>query len=244
MAVLSLHPLHGVSPGAAAMATMLSLGGLAFAALEGWPVWARGLAAVLPWLPIFVHRLAAIYRDYHWLALFYGLVVTQTAHLLEHVAQMTQIHLMGLTGPDARGIFGALDIEWVHFIWNTWVLLAVLVLLRRFGSDPWLRLTALLSGWHELEHVYIFSVYLATGVSGTPGLLSHGGVLGGGLPISRPDLHCVYNLVETTPLVAAFLSEVRRTSGPERPAFGVAASGSCAAAATSSRSCANSSRKL
>ena len=192
-------------------AITLSLGGLAFAALEGWPIWARGLAAVLPWLPVFVRDLAWISRQYQWLALFYGLVVTQSGHLLEHLAQMIQIHVLGLGGPDAGGVFGALDIEWVHFVWNTWVLLAVLVLLGRFGRNRWLWLTLPLSAWHEVEHAYILSVYLATGVSGTPGLLSHGGALAGGLPISRPDLHFFYNLIETVPLIVGFLLQVRRT---------------------------------
>ena len=158
--------LPSLSSGILALAAVASLGGLAFAALEGWPIWASGLAAVLPWLPVFVRKLAWMSRQYQWLALFYGLVVTQTGHFLEHVAQMTQIHLLGLTGPDARGVFGALDIEWVHFVWNTWVLLAVLVLLARFGTNRWLWLVLLLSAWHELEHAYIFSVYLTTGASG------------------------------------------------------------------------------
>ena len=131
-----------VSPGAAGAASVLSLGGLAFATLEGWPIWARGLATVLPWLPLFVRSLAHVYRDYQWLALFYALVVTQTAHLLEHVTQMVQIHFLGLGGPGARGIFGALDIEWVHFVWNSWVLLAVLALLVPFRRNRWLQI-----GW-------------------------------------------------------------------------------------------------
>jgi hypothetical protein len=33
--------------------------------------------------------------------------------------------------------------------------------------------------------------------------------VGGGVPLSRPDLHFVYNLVETCPLVAAFVHELR-----------------------------------
>jgi hypothetical protein len=209
-----------VPPGAAAAAGVLCLGGLAFATLEGWPIWAHGLAALLPWLPLFVRSLARVARQYQWLALFYALVVTQTAHLLEHVAQMIQIHLLGLSGADARGIFGALDIEWVHFVWNSWVVLAVLVLLGRFGRNRWLQLTLLLSGWHAVEHAVIFSVYLSTGLSGTPGLLSQGGALGGGLPISRPDLHFLYNLIETVPLALAFLAQVRCTLPQTRPRRG------------------------
>ena len=209
-------PAQRVTPTALGVASVLSLGGLAFASLEGWPIWAHGLAAVLPWLPIFARSLAQLYRQYQWLARFYGLVVTQTAHLLEHVAQMIQLHVLGLSGPDARGIFGALDIESVHFVWNSWVLLAVLVLLGRYGANRWLQLTLLLSGWHEIEHAVIFSVYLSTGLSGTPGLLSQGGALGGGLPISRPDLHFLYNLVETVPLALAFLVQLQRAT-PRRP---------------------------
>jgi len=37
-----------------------------------------------------------------------------------------------------------------------------------------------------------------------------GGELGGGLPILRPDLHFFYNLIETTPLVIAFMEQVQR----------------------------------
>jgi hypothetical protein len=167
---------------------------------------------LVPWVPLFAVDLSRWYRRYQWLALFYALVVTQTGHFLEHVAQIVQIHALRLTGPDARGIVSTLDVEWVHFTWNTWVLLAVVLLLTRFGSNRWLWLTFALSAWHELEHAYIFSVYLTTGVSGTPGLLSSGGLLFGGLPLARPDLHFLYNLVETVPLVLAFLTQVRRSA--------------------------------
>ncbi len=122
---------------------------------------------------------------------------------------MIQIHLLTLTGPDARGIFGTLDIESVHFVWNTWVLLAVIVLLFHYPKNRWLWLTAVLSTWHGIEHAPIFSTYVSTGVSGTLGLLAQGGALGGGLAITRPDLHFVYNLVETTPLITAFLQQIR-----------------------------------
>ena len=157
-------------------------------------------------------RSAHVYYRYQWLALFYALVVTQTGHFLEHVAQMIQIHVLGLTGADARGIFGTLDIEWVHFLWNTWVLLAVMMLLWRFRANRWLWLTLVLSAWHEIEHSYIFWTYLTTGLSGTPGLLAQGGAVYGGLPVSRPDLHFFYNLIETIPLMVAFFSQVQRIS--------------------------------
>jgi hypothetical protein len=203
-----MHAL-GWSTGNLSLVGMASVGGLGFATLQGWPIWAVGTAAVAPWLPVFVRDVAWIYRRYQWLALFYVLVVTQGGHYLEHVAQMIQIHVLGLQGANARGVFGALDIEAVHFTWNTWVIMAVLILVSRFPANRWLWLVVFFAGWHEIEHAFIFWTYVTTGVSGTPGLLAQGGAIAGGLPISRPDVHFVYNVVETFPLFVAFFGQVK-----------------------------------
>jgi hypothetical protein len=56
----------------------------------------------------------------------------------------------------------------------------------------------------------MIATYIRTGVSGSPGLLSSGGLLFGGVPVARPDLHFLYNLVETIPLLMAWLVEVRK----------------------------------
>jgi hypothetical protein len=143
------------------------------------------------------------------LALFYILAATQGGHFLEHLVQMVQIHLLGIPGPRAHGVVGALDLEWVHFIWNTAVLAGVIALVVAYPRNRWLWPTALLAGWHELEHAYILVTFLETGVVGTPGLLSLGGALAGGLPLTRPNLHFVYNEIETTPLILGFLDQVK-----------------------------------
>lgn len=169
-----------------ALTALASFGGQVLAVLQGWPLWAIALAMLLPWVPIFAFEMVWTYRHYQWLALFYVLVVTQGGHFIEHVVQMTQIHVLGLKGLDARGVFGALDIEWVHFTWNTWVIIAVLLLLYRFRANPWLWLTAIIAGWHEIEHILIMSVYLATAKAGTPGFLSKGGLIGAGSPWCVP----------------------------------------------------------
>jgi len=145
-----------------------------------------------------------------WLALLGFLAISQTAHLFEHVAQMVQIHVLHLVGANAQGIVGQLNIEWVHFIWNAIVLVTLLVLLPHFRTNPWLIAVTPLAAWHFVEHSVMIATYLQTGVPGTPGLLSSGGLLFGGLPIARPDLHFVYNFVETIPLLAAWLVELRR----------------------------------
>ena len=145
-----------------------------------------------------------------WTLLLGFLALSQTAHLLEHIAQMVQIHVLHLTGASAQGIVGQLNIEWVHFTWNGLVLITLVVLLPRFRTNPWLIAVTPLAAWHFVEHSVMIATYIQTGVSGTPGLLSSGGLLFGGLPISRPDLHFLYNLVETVPLLIAWIVEVRR----------------------------------
>lgn len=181
-----------------------SYGGLILAALAGWPLWALVLAALIPWGLVAGVELKWTYRHFGWLALFYTLVLTQTGHFIEHLTQMVQIHLLGLSGRDASGVFGRLDTEWVHFIWNTWVLVAVVALLFRYRDNRWLWLSLVAAGWHEIEHAYLIVHYISTGLEGNPGLLSSGGVIAGGLPFTRPDLHFFYNVVETVPLLVAF----------------------------------------
>ena len=86
----------------------------------------------------------------------------------------------------------------------------VLLLLVRFRHNLWLWLTAVVSTWHATEHVAIIWPYLTTGLRGSPGLLAQGGLIGGGLPLTVVDLHYYYNLLETAPLVFAFLAECKR----------------------------------
>jgi hypothetical protein len=202
--------LSGVPLAAIAITFLASLGASVLALLQGWPSWAIALAVLVPWLPVYSLDVVWTSRQYGWLALFYVLVVSQGGHFLEHVAQMVQIHLMGRSGPGARGVFGQLDVEWVHFVWNTWVLAAVVLLVVRFRCNLWLWTSLLFAAWHEIEHAYLLAVYLDTGRAGGPGLLAEGGRLFGGLPLTRPDLHFLYNLIETIPLLVAFAVEFRR----------------------------------
>jgi hypothetical protein len=98
----------------------------------------------------------------------------------------------------------------VHFLWSTFVFAATVLLVRELPHNRWLLLTLVLATWHELEHVTLIGTYLTTGVSGAPGLLASGGLIGGGLPITRPDLHFLYNAMLTVPLFLAFRAEILR----------------------------------
>lgn len=201
--------IRNAPPHIVALTAAASYAAQVFAVLQGWPFWAIVLATLLPWGPLLMRETAWMYKHYGYLALFYLLVITQGGHVIEHVAQILQIHVLGLPLREARGIFGALDVEWVHFVWNTWVLIAVVLLLVRFRTNPWLVATAVIAGWHELEHVFLIATYLTTGQQGTPGLLARGGLIVGGTPLRRPELHMLYNAVETAPLLLAFAYQLR-----------------------------------
>ena len=149
-----------------------------------------------------------------WMAAFTLLLLAQSGHLLEHVWQMVQLHALGLTGTDARGIVGQLDIEWVHFGWNAGVVLLLGILLMHARANKWLVAACLFAAFHLVEHDVIMMSFLATGIPGSPGLLSSGGLVGGGLPISRPDLHFIYNVIETGAIAVAYRWQLLAEAGP------------------------------
>src|SRR5216684_4705145 len=192
-------------------ASLISLG-LLVIHMIGMDLWKVALLILLAWLPIFVVKTREIYRQYRWLAFFFVLLIAQSVHFTEHIAQMIQIHLLGLSGMQAHGIIGMLDLEWVHFIFDAgWVPICVYTLFFIFRkSNPWLWVLLPIVTWHALEHIVIMRVYLTTGVVGSPGLLGRGGAIAGGLPLTRPDLHFLYNLVEETLILIAYAHQVKQ----------------------------------
>ena len=190
-----------------------------------WQLWSVMLLILLVWSPIFVRTTVVLYRQYRWLALFFVLLVGQSVHYVEHIAQMIQIHLLGFGVSQAHGIIGQLDLEWVHFLFDAvWVpICAYTLLVIYYKSNPWLWALAVITGWHAAEHVAIMLVYLGwdswhgsylwTGIIGSPGLLASGGAIGGGLPFTRPDLHFIYNSIEVALIVIAYKHQVDHLPG-------------------------------
>jgi hypothetical protein len=196
------------------LASLISLGLLVIHML-GMDLWKVALLILLAWIPIFVVKTKEIYRQYHWLAFFFVLLIAQSVHFTEHIAQVIQIHLLGLSGTQAHGIIGMLDLEWVHFTFDAgWVPICVYTLLFVYRkSNPWLWILAVIVTWHALEHIAIMSVYLRTGIVGSPGLLARGGAIAGGLPLIRADLHFLYNLVEETLILIAYAYQLKQLHG-------------------------------
>lgn len=198
LAMLALRPWLGPLW----LTALLSVGMVLLASSFDAPIWVLGVAGVLPALPLLAGMPLGTWRVAGgWLALYVVLAATQTGHVGEHVVQIVQLRLLGIPPTEAHGVFGALDVEWVHFLWNTWVLVAIAALVVWKPRQGWLWLAGLLAGWHLAEHVALIALYLATGVEGRPGLLAHGGLLAGGLPVARPELHLAYNVAETVPLL-------------------------------------------
>jgi len=208
-----IFSLQSVPLYAIVLASLTSCG-LLLMHMMGWQLWLMALLILLVWSPILAMKTRDIYRQSRWLAFFFVLLVAQSVHFTEHIAQMVQIHLLGLSGTQAHGIIGMLDLEWVHFLFDAgWVPICVYTLFVIFRkSNPWLWILAVIVTWHAIEHVAIMSFYLRTGIEGSPGLLAHGGAIAGGLPISRPDLHFLYNLVEETLILIAYAYQLKQLS--------------------------------
>ncbi len=139
--------LQSASTPAIAVAAAGSFAGQVAAVVQAAPLWLYVVAALAPWIPILVLELIWTYRHYRWLAIFCLVIVTQSAYLLEQVARMVQVHILGRDAVDAPGIFGALDVGRVHMVWTSWAVLGVVLLVTRFPRNPWLWVTLLVVGW-------------------------------------------------------------------------------------------------
>lgn len=123
---------------------------------QGAPLWVYILVAAAPWLPIFTLELVWMYRHYKWVAVFCLLIVSQAGYMFEHTAQLVQIYLLDRTVADAPGIFSALDLARVQFLWAVWALLAVLLLINRFPRNPWLWVLSIVAAMDATEHISLF----------------------------------------------------------------------------------------
>jgi hypothetical protein len=153
------------------------------------------------------------------------LLLLQGFHFVEHLTQMVQYYLLDLPPAQSQGLISAFNVEWVHFVWNSIVLICTAYLVRRGMRGVW--------GWallawttaHTLEHLYLFVRYLeisrelsalglpATGpaqvlpgILGRDGWLAESGICGripGLTTLPRVAIHFGWNLGETALLFIA-----------------------------------------
>ena len=132
-------------------------------------------------------------------------IIVQAGHQVEHIAQMFQMHVDGQPPAFAHGLVGRLDLEWVHFGLTAGIALVAVLVLVRWPKNPVAWLLMPLALWHLAEHTNILMTYLRTGITGTPGILAHGGLLNG--PLARPDLHFLYNAAILVLLIGVWACE-------------------------------------
>lgn len=129
------------------------------------------------------------------------------AHEAEHVGQLLQKKGLENSCPrDCRGALGFLfDVEWVHFAYNSSILIAL-------GAFWWLIRPPVLSflsaavavqGYHAVEHVAKIDQWLENGHrSPTPGIL--------GKHLELVELHFAFNTIVFVLALAAFFEVARR----------------------------------
>ncbi len=167
-----------------------------------------------PWAPIVA--VESKYKlGYDAVFASFGLmVILQILHMVEHSTQVAQLALTGGVAANSHGVIGQLDFETVHFVADTllWLSLGLMAVIFR-GRNVWLWVAFAFAGLHEVEHLYLFwmyifehTVYLSGGASG---ILGHYGLIG--TPLDRPYLHYTYNFIVFVPLLIAFWDQARYT---------------------------------
>lgn len=227
--------LAALALGLAASATAMRVAGL--------PLW--GATALLLALLLIPGALKwrADARRYGPTATLLGvLLAAQGSHAIEHIVQWAQYHLLHWSARAATGLLSPANAEWVHFVWNWLVLLAVVALIRGGMRNGWAWLLLAWAAAHTFEHSYLMARHLMVlselgqlgvgGVSaqGLPGILGRDGWLArseltrgtflcrlpGLTTASRLDVHFWWNVGETALLLLAGHIYLRGAWAPPR----------------------------
>jgi hypothetical protein len=200
-------PLRAAAIAAAASVTLL-VAGLS----QGYAMWIPVGAALLPWIPLVALEAVWKYEHYGFWAVFGVAVLLQVGHMGEHAVQITQLLLYNGRLARSHGIFGQLDFETIHFVWDSAIWLILCLVVTRFArGNRWLWVGLAASSLHEVEHLYLFWIYLTDPSfyvhGGLEGIMGNGGLIGS--PLARPYLHFTYNFLVVVPMVLAFLDQTR-----------------------------------
>ena len=201
-------PLRVVAVAAAASLTLF-VAGLS----QGYAMWVFVGLALLPWIPLVTMEAVWKYEHYGLWAIFGVAVLLQIGHMGEHTVQIVELLLYNGNLGQSHGVFGQLDFETVHFIWDSavWVLLCV-VLTRFSRGNRWLWIAFAAASIHEVEHLYLFWIYQTDRWfylhAGLAGIMGNGGLIGS--PLARPYLHFAYNFIVVVPMVCAFVDQTKQ----------------------------------
>ena len=213
-----------------------------------WALWAIALGTILPWIPLFSMKVLWTSKHYGFMAAYLVLMIVQAGHVGEHVVQMLQFIFIynpaasppclgwmwqGYCG-QAHGVFGELDRELVHFVWDGLILVACIVVRIHFrhSKNIWMNLAIIAAAVHQLEHIYLFGnyefnnyfynhggyflgVHIVNGLAAQNGFLDYNGFIGSLFPFlnpilpSRINLHFIYNSLVLIPMILAFRKQLQ-----------------------------------
>jgi hypothetical protein len=150
--------------------------------------------------PSFYEKLNSQWHE-RALEIFMAIVL---AHWGEHLAQATQIYLMGWPRPQANGILGLwypwlIKSEVLHYAYALVMLVGIWVLRKGFTgmARTWWTVALVIQFWHHIEHLLLISqAAMHHNLWGRPVPFS---VLQ--LVVPRVELHLFYNTIVFVPMV-------------------------------------------
>lgn len=197
----------------------------------GWlPLWGATALTLLILLPAGALKWRDDQRRYGATIMGLSILVTaQGLHTVEHLTQWAQYHLLYLTMRQSNGLLSPANAEWVHFVWNWLVLIAVVTLMIGGMRGGWMWLLLVVAAFHTIEHSYTFIRYqmilreltamdvLNVTAQGLPGIVGRDGWLArsewtrgtwictipGLTTAVRLDVHFWWNALEMALLVLA-----------------------------------------
>src|ERR1700704_4892777 len=188
---------------------LLSYGLQIGAIIQGQPIFVIVGLTLLPWVLVLAFEYIWKYEHYGFFAFFMAFVLLQLGHLSEHTVQITQLIATGGNLAKSHGVFGQLDLETVHVVWDSAVWTGLAITLYKFSHNRWLYVAFFFASAHEVEHLYLYYIYnfdhafyLSGGFSG---VLGNGGVIGS--PLLRPYLPFFYHFPVVVPSLIAFVRQ-------------------------------------
>jgi hypothetical protein len=193
-------------------AAAFSLATIPLSAVFGAPLWLAWMAILAPWLAVVAVEARYKYRRDAMFACFGLLVILQLLHMVEHSTQVAQLLLTNGSFARSHGVIGQLDFEVVHFVADTTLWLSLGLLAINFkGRNTWLWVAFAAASMHQVEHLYLFWLYIVENTvyisGGAAGILGNHGLIG--TPLDRPYLHYTYNFIVIVPMLIAFWDEAR-----------------------------------
>jgi len=185
---------------------------LAVCYLQGTTIWIAFGLALFPWTLMVFVEVEWSYKHFGWFALFAFMAFVQLIHYSEHCIEVVQYHIFHDPLSESTAIFSKFNIEGVHLAGDTFLTIGTILLLTKFPRNPWLWVAIPFQLGHQMEHTFLgWEHWIAGAPQGSAGLLGKNGAFFGGTPLTRVDLHWIYNTLYTIPFVLSLVWQLRRT---------------------------------